>query len=79
MEAAQVDIPKKAVRALKSRLHNVREHIKPLLERPLSEIFTKLPIQERYELQVLLSYSLNSLYYSTLCSRLNGCIANLLV
>jgi exosome complex protein LRP1 len=64
MEAAQVEIPKKAVRALKSRLHVVREHLKPLLERPLSEIFTKLPIQERYELQVLLSYSLNSLYYS---------------
>lgn len=58
------EVPKKAVRALRSRLQTVKNHLEPILSRPLSEINAKLSMTERYELQVLLSYSLNTLYYS---------------
>lgn len=64
-EAVQAQIPKKAVRSLKARLQVVKKHLEPLLSKPLNEIYTKLPLEERYELQVMLSYSLNTLYYST--------------
>ncbi|EIE92059.1 hypothetical protein RO3G_16770 [Rhizopus delemar RA 99-880] len=57
------EVPKKAVRALRSRLQTVKNHLEPILSRPLSEINAKLSMTERYELQVLLSYSLNTLYY----------------
>lgn len=65
MDTVNQEIPKKAVRALRSRLHVVKKHLEPIFAKPLSEIYTKLPIAERYELEVLLSYSLNTLYYST--------------
>ncbi|KAI9485933.1 MAG: hypothetical protein EXX96DRAFT_475029 [Benjaminiella poitrasii] len=70
MEATQPEIPKKAARALKVRLQVVKKHLEPLLEKPLNEIYTKLPVTERYELQVLLTYSLNTLFYINL--RTNG-------
>ncbi|GAA5795021.1 hypothetical protein HPULCUR_000372 [Helicostylum pulchrum] len=63
MDTVNQEIPKKAVRALRSRLHVVKKHLEPIFAKPLSEIYTKLPIAERYELEVLLSYSLNTLYY----------------
>ncbi|KAI8091861.1 hypothetical protein BDF21DRAFT_332763 [Thamnidium elegans] len=63
MDTVNQEIPKKAVRALRSRLHIVKKHLEPIFAKPLSEIYTKLPISERYELEVLLSYSLNTLYY----------------
>lgn len=64
METVKQDIPKKAVRALRARLHVVKKHLEPIFEKPLSEIYSKLPLSERYELEVLLTYSLNTLYYS---------------
>lgn len=64
-EDAQAQIPKKAVRSLKTRLQLVKKHLEPLLSKPLNEVYSKLPLDERYELQVLLSYSLNTLFYST--------------
>lgn len=64
MEAVSHEIPKKAVRALRARLHTVKKHLEPIFSKPLSDVYTKLPISERYELEVLLSYSLNTLYYS---------------
>lgn len=60
---AQQDIPKKAVRALRSRLNVVKKHLEPIFAKPLSDVYTKLPVSQRYELEVLLSYSLNTLYY----------------
>ncbi|KAF1798008.1 hypothetical protein FB192DRAFT_1254111, partial [Mucor lusitanicus] len=57
------DIPKKAVRALKVRLQVVKKHLEPLLSKPINDVFSKLPVDQRYELEVLLSYSLNTLYY----------------
>ncbi|KAI7904882.1 uncharacterized protein BX663DRAFT_430854 [Cokeromyces recurvatus] len=63
MEAVQPEIPKKAVRALKARLQVVKNHLQPLLQKPLNEIYTKLPVTQRYELEVLLTYSLNTLFY----------------
>ncbi|OBZ84560.1 Nuclear nucleic acid-binding protein C1D, partial [Choanephora cucurbitarum] len=56
-------IPKKAVRALRSRLQVVKKHLDPLLARPINDVFSKLSLNERYELEVLLSYSLNTLFY----------------
>lgn len=63
-ETPSIDIPKKAVRALKVRLQVVKKHLEPLLSKPINDVFSKLPVDQRYELEVLLSYSLNSLYYS---------------
>lgn len=63
-ETPSIDIPKKAVRALKVRLQVVKKHLEPILSRPINDVFSKLPVDQRYELEVLLSYSLNSLYYS---------------
>ncbi|KAI8979551.1 hypothetical protein BDF20DRAFT_974609 [Mycotypha africana] len=60
---ADVQIPKKPVKALKLRLQNVKKHLDPILSRPLNETYSKLSLTERYELEVLLSYSLNTLYY----------------
>lgn len=64
METPSIDIPKKALRALKARLHVVKKHLEPLLSKPINDVYSKLPVDQRYELEVLLSYSLNSLYYS---------------
>lgn len=64
VSTAQQDIPKKAVRALRSRLNVVKKHLEPIFAKPLSDVYTKLPVSQRYELEVLLSYSLNTLYYS---------------
>lgn len=61
---AQDDVHKKAAKALRIRLHTVKKHLEPLFARPLSETYTKLSVTERYQLQVLLSYSLNTIYYS---------------
>lgn len=63
-ETPSIDIPKKAVRALKVRLQVVKKHLEPLLSKPINDVFSKLPVDQRYELEVLLSYSLNTLYYS---------------
>ncbi|CAO3651196.1 unnamed protein product [Mucor hiemalis] len=63
VSTAQQDIPKKAVRALRSRLNVVKKHLEPIFAKPLSDVYTKLPVSQRYELEVLLSYSLNTLYY----------------
>ncbi|PHZ15413.1 uncharacterized protein RHIMIDRAFT_234763 [Rhizopus microsporus ATCC 52813] len=57
------EIPKKAVRALRTRIQVVRDHLEPLMARPLNETYSKLSMTEKYELQVLLSYTLNTLYY----------------
>ncbi|KAK4511721.1 Protein kish [Mucor velutinosus] len=62
-ETPSIDIPKKAVRALKVRLQVVKKHLEPLLSKPINDVFSKLSVNQRYELEVLLSYSLNSLYY----------------
>jgi exosome complex protein LRP1 len=62
--AVQEDVHKKAAKALRVRLNNVKKHLEPLFERPISEIYTKLSVVERYELELLLSYSLNTIYYS---------------
>ncbi|KAI8378505.1 hypothetical protein BD560DRAFT_366448, partial [Blakeslea trispora] len=61
--SAQIDVPKKAVRALRSRLQTVKKHLDPLLARPINDVFSKLSLNERYELEVLLTYSLNTLFY----------------
>ncbi|KAI8364524.1 hypothetical protein EDC96DRAFT_482083 [Choanephora cucurbitarum] len=61
--ATQTEVPKKAVRALRSRLQVVKKHLDPLLARPINDVFSKLSLNERYELEVLLSYSLNTLFY----------------
>ncbi|CEP11226.1 hypothetical protein [Parasitella parasitica] len=37
MEAPSIDIPKKAVRALKTRLQVVKKHLEPILSRPISD------------------------------------------
>lgn len=58
------EIPKKAVRALRTRIQVVKDHLEPLMARPLNETYSKLSMTEKYELQVLLSYTLNTLYYS---------------
>ncbi|KAI8069108.1 uncharacterized protein B0P05DRAFT_589417 [Gilbertella persicaria] len=60
---SQTEIPKKAVRALRVRLQVVKKHLDPVLARPINDIFSKLSLTERYELEVLLSYSLNTLFY----------------
>ncbi|KAI9245024.1 dUTPase-like protein [Sporodiniella umbellata] len=55
--------PKKAVHALKLRMQVVKKHLEPIFSKSMSEISTKLTMTEKYELQVLLSYSLNTLFY----------------
>ncbi|KAI8874553.1 hypothetical protein K501DRAFT_195627 [Backusella circina FSU 941] len=60
---ANVQIPNKAAKALRARLAVVKRHLEPLLNRPISELYNKLSITERCELEVLLAYSLNTLYY----------------
>lgn len=64
MDANQEAIAKKAVKALKARIEVVNRHLEPLLSAPLSETYGKLPVNEKAQLQVLLSYTINSLFYS---------------
>lgn len=64
MDANQEAIAKKAVKALKARIEVVNRHLEPLLSAPLSETYGKLPVNEKAKLQVLLSYTINSLFYS---------------
>ncbi|CDS08602.1 hypothetical protein LRAMOSA09963 [Lichtheimia ramosa] len=63
MDANQEAIAKKAVKALKARIEVVNRHLEPLLSAPLSETYGKLPVNEKAKLQVLLSYTINSLFY----------------
>ncbi|CDH49699.1 predicted protein [Lichtheimia corymbifera JMRC:FSU:9682] len=63
MDANQEAIAKKAVKALKARIEVVNRHLEPLLSAPLSETYGKLPVNEKAQLQVLLSYTINSLFY----------------
>lgn len=58
------ELPKKAVQALRLRLQHVKNHLEPIFSKPLNDISAKLTMTEKYELQVLLSYSLNTLFYS---------------
>jgi hypothetical protein len=62
----KVQIPNKPAKALRARLAVVKRHLEPLLNRPINDLYTKLSITERCELEVLLAYSLNTLYYSKL-------------
>lgn len=64
MDANQEAIAKKAVKALKARIEVVNRHLEPLFSAPLSETYGKLPVNEKAQLQVLLSYTINSLFYS---------------
>ncbi|KAI8144613.1 hypothetical protein BJV82DRAFT_490569, partial [Fennellomyces sp. T-0311] len=56
-------IAKKAVKALKSRIDLVQKHLDPILAGPLSETYGKLPVNEKAQFEVLLSFTLNTLYY----------------
>jgi exosome complex protein LRP1 len=62
----KVQIPNKPAKALRARLAVVKRHLEPLLSRPINDLYNKLSITERCELEVLLAYSLNTLYYSKL-------------
>ncbi|CAO3658847.1 unnamed protein product [Rhizopus stolonifer] len=64
------ELPRKAVQALRLRLQHVKNHLEPIFSKPLNDISAKLTMTEKYELQVLLSYSLNTLFYIYL--RING-------
>jgi exosome complex protein LRP1 len=70
------EIPKKAVRALRTRIQVVKDHLEPLMARPLNETYSKLSMTEKYELQVLLSYTLNTLYYSNDLHVMSSVVAN---
>lgn len=55
---------KKAVRALRARIETVEQLLGPLLQSPLAETYGKLPVNEKAQLQVLLSFALNTLFFS---------------
>ncbi|KAI8985097.1 hypothetical protein BDB01DRAFT_721760 [Pilobolus umbonatus] len=63
MSTLQPEVPTKAIRALRLRLQTVKKYLEPLLSKPLTETYTKLPLAERCEFEILLSYALNTLYY----------------
>ncbi|KAI9318951.1 hypothetical protein BX666DRAFT_1833130, partial [Dichotomocladium elegans] len=56
-------IAKKAAKALRVRIEIVKKHLEPLLAAPLNEVYGKLALNEKAQLQVLLSYAINSLFY----------------
>ncbi|KAL0074368.1 hypothetical protein J3Q64DRAFT_1357790 [Phycomyces blakesleeanus] len=66
MDPAQKEIAKKALKALNSRTELVARHLEPLLSHSMSEVYTKLPVNERAQFQVLISYAINSLFYTYL-------------
>ncbi|ORX56190.1 hypothetical protein DM01DRAFT_1334688 [Hesseltinella vesiculosa] len=69
MEAAQQQIPKRQARALRARIDIVLNHLQPLLDKD-PEAFSALSKAERCKLDVLLAYTIDSLYYMFI--RLHG-------
>ncbi|KAG0167925.1 hypothetical protein DFQ28_004696 [Apophysomyces sp. BC1034] len=57
------EVPKKAVKALKARLDLVERHLEPLLSRPLTESYGRLPVNEKCQFEVLLCYAINTLFF----------------
>ncbi|KAI9010380.1 hypothetical protein CLU79DRAFT_773494 [Phycomyces nitens] len=66
MDPTQKETAKKALRALNARTEIVARHLEPLLSRPMSEVYSKLPVNERAQFQVLMSYTINTLFYTYL-------------
>jgi exosome complex protein LRP1 len=66
MDEAQLNRSKKAAKALKSRVELIERHLKPLLQKDLLDTYNTLPINEKCQMDVLLSYAINTLYYSKL-------------
>ena len=54
----------KAGAALTHRVDRVEEHINLLLSQPLSEVYSKLPHNKKAQFQVLMAFSLNTLFHS---------------
>ncbi|ORZ05470.1 hypothetical protein BCR42DRAFT_338047 [Absidia repens] len=63
MDDAQLNRSKKAAKALKSRVDIIERHLQPLLKKDLVDTYNALPINEKCQLDVLLSYAINTLYY----------------
>ncbi|ORY95916.1 hypothetical protein BCR43DRAFT_493803 [Syncephalastrum racemosum] len=54
----------KAGAALTHRVDRVEEHINLLLSQPLSEVYSKLPHNKKAQFQVLMAFSLNTLFHT---------------
>ncbi|KAI9302772.1 hypothetical protein BJ944DRAFT_146881, partial [Cunninghamella echinulata] len=54
---------KKGIKALKNRIELINKHLEPLLTRDLTEIYGSLPLNEKCQLDALLSFAIGSLYY----------------
>lgn len=63
MDTAAQEVPKKAVKALKARLDLVEKHLEPILNRPISEVYGKMSLSERAQFHVLLTFTIDSLFY----------------
>ncbi|KAI7851095.1 hypothetical protein BDC45DRAFT_400789, partial [Circinella umbellata] len=48
---------------LKSRIDLIQKHLDPILAGPLSETYGPLPTNEKAQFEVLLSFTLNTLYH----------------
>ncbi|KAI7872774.1 hypothetical protein BDF14DRAFT_1716766 [Spinellus fusiger] len=66
MDPAQKDIAKKALRALSLRTELVARHLEPLLAHPIADTYSKLSAIERAQFQVLVSYAVNTLFFTYL-------------
>ncbi|KAI8060169.1 hypothetical protein BC940DRAFT_246874 [Gongronella butleri] len=62
MQAAQQNIPKKQAKALRARIDVIVQHLQPLLKKNLDD-FTALSKTDRCKLDILLAYTIDSLYY----------------
>ncbi|CAO3635564.1 unnamed protein product [Cunninghamella blakesleeana] len=54
---------KKAVKALKTRVEVINKHLEPLLSKDISAVYGYLPLNEKCQLDTLLSFTISSLYY----------------
>lgn len=50
--------------ALPHRVDRVEEHLNLLLSQPLSDVYSKLPLNKKAQFQVLMAFSLNTLFQS---------------
>ena len=64
MDPVQEQKAKKAAKVLKSRIDLIQKHLDPILTGPLSETYGPLPTNEKAQFEVLLSFTLNTLYHS---------------
>ncbi|KAI8089199.1 uncharacterized protein BX664DRAFT_332403 [Halteromyces radiatus] len=63
MDEEQFTRTKKATKALKARVDAIERHLEPLLKKDLVDTYNTLPINEKCQLDMVLAYAINTLYY----------------